>query len=156
MYALVFLPLATRLLLIFRFRHLMCEVLSEEEQDRETHRTVISALAGFTFSALLALVFLESARERGLTFSIFTLFISFLGYLEALNIQGYKGTRWHDEIGNAFMETGSFGLVLSMVGVLLTQLNANLTTYGLSILAILIWLIDHIIRLRIMWKHLSQ
>lgn len=155
MYALVFFPLVTRVFLIMRFRHLMGKGLCEGEQDRETHRAIILPMAGFTFSALLALAVLESDRARGLTFSILSLFISFLGYVEALNLQGHKDARWQDELGNACMEIGSLGLILSMVGVLLSQLHQSFIIWVLSLLAILIWLFDHVIRLRLIWKYLS-
>ena len=48
-----------RLVLMWPFRRQMQEVLPEEANEREAHRTLFIALAGFSFAALLGVV----ARE---------------------------------------------------------------------------------------------
>ena len=96
----------------------MADILTEEEQDREAHRSHILALAGFSFSGLLALVVLEAALLQGLHVAIYCLLLSFLFYMFALNLQGYKARRWQDQVATATMDVASLALILSVLSIL--------------------------------------
>lgn len=159
-YALPLVPFISRLAFFFPrgIRHYMSEDLAEEETDRESHRMFIRALSGFSFSVLTGMSVVERFTYNNKQFQlpIFYLLISFLFYLSALNLQGYKYKRWHDQLGDALVDSATLSLLLSIISIIWS------TNYGLgfrvslTILTLLIWLIDHAIRLRILWRYLSQ
>jgi hypothetical protein len=127
--------------------------LDEPANDRANHRSLIVALAGFSFAGLLALVALPgSLSERALP--IWFVLISFLSYLATLNLQGYKAYRWHDQIGDALYEMAALGLIASVITfVLKSELPLAFRTIATT-LAASVWLIDFIIRIRFTVEHL--
>jgi len=151
-YIIPLLPIFTRGFLLIKFRSQMKEKLSDREKDKETHRIYIMSLAGFSFSALLALVLLDAKFQKDLQLSIFYLFLSFLGYLFALNMQSYKEFWWQDQLATAATELGSLCLVLSIIGILLTNNFNRSFALSLSGLGIIIWLADHLFRIYIVYK----
>jgi hypothetical protein len=116
---LLFVPLLARGLQTLWYSGVMSEDLDEADLDRETHRTVLLALAGFSFSALLALVALDRSIVEKNTPAVVALMASFLAHLFALNLQGYKARRWHEQASDALMETASLGLVLAIPAFIL-------------------------------------
>lgn len=149
-------PGLTRLVLILRFLGEMSEVPSEAEQDRDDHRALILAFAGFSFTGVAALVVLGPAATAGLEDAVFFLLVSFLTYLWALNLQGYKAARWQGEIANAITETGSLCLILALVSLLRSSAFGSGLILGGSVLAGCIWLLDHLFKLAIDWKYLTE
>ena len=101
-------PLVSRALLCVKHRTQMSEILSEEENDRESHRSHILALAGFSFTGLLAIAVLDATLLQDFHYAVYYLLVSFLCYLSALNFQGYKSKRWHDQFGTALMDAVDF------------------------------------------------
>jgi hypothetical protein len=148
-------PLLTRAILCLKFRSEMGDFPSEEEQDREAHRSHILALTGFSFSGLLALAVLEATLRQGFNIAIYCLLLSFLFYMFALNIQGYKSRRWHDHFATALMDGASLSLILSVLSIMQSQASSNWFVPALSLLAILIWLFDHFLRLLFQWQYLT-
>lgn len=149
-------PILTNATLFFVFRHEMRENLaSEDEQDREAHRSYIAVMTGFTFAALLGLVLLDPANAQGLQLAIFSLLVSFFCYLGALNLQGYKAKRWQDQISNTLIDTASISLILAIIAVLCRDSFPTwirvFTVTGGSI----VWLTDHVIRFTIQWKYIK-
>ncbi len=96
------------------------EILGDAEQDRGGNRAIILPLAGFSFSALLALVVLDSARVQGLRLPIGLLLASFLAFYTSLNLQSYKVRRWQDQLATGLKESGSGWLLMSVVAVVNT------------------------------------
>ena len=141
---------------MLRFQERAKEVLPIEERDRETHRTYIMGLAGFSFTGLLGLVLVDATLRKGLRLSIYYLLLSFLGYLFALNMQSYKVKRWQDQLATASTDLASLCLVLSIVGILTTQDFGSSFALSLSILAVFVWVGDHVIRIRIVWKFFRE
>jgi hypothetical protein len=133
----------------------MGERLSEEELDRDSHREYIAAMAGFSFTALIALILLDASFTASFRLPIYYLLLSFLAYLFALNLQGYKATRWQDEAGTAAMDVGSLCLILSIVVLLVTQIHDGRFSSLLSVLAIGIWLLHHILHISFEHRYLS-
>lgn len=155
-YVAPFTAFLTRGVLCLWFRSDMSEVLTEDEQDREAHRTHILALAGFSFSALLALVILEATMRAQLQLAIYYLLVSFLCFLSALNIQGYKARRWQDQLGTALVDAATLSLVLSVVNVLYVQrLGSPRFAMLASAAALLAWVVDHVLRVRFQWAYLK-
>lgn len=151
-YSLPLLPLASRSVMCLCFHTQMATKLSESERDTESHYTHLLTLAGFSFSGLIALIVLDASLRFNLRIAIYYLLISFLGYLLSLNIQGYKFTRRADEFATGVMECATLSLVLSVVATLFAaELGASFTI-ALSIIALSVWLIDHIWRLKLKWS----
>lgn len=147
--------LVTRALLVIRFRGQMGEILTEEEQDREGNRALILAFAGFSFTGVTALIVLEPAIQQTITGAVFFLLVSFLAYLWALNLQGYKAYRWQSEAAGALVETGSLCLVLALVSLFVYSRFPRTFVILTSLLTLGVWLIDHVTRLRIDYQYLE-
>ncbi len=146
-YALPFIPLLARFIIIIRFWGYMRETLDEKTIDRANHRSLIIALAGFSFAGLLGLVALPgSLLDRALP--IWYILLSFLSYLAALNLQGYKAFCWHDQIGDALFEMAAIGLIASVITfVLKSELPLAFRTLATA-LGVIVWALDFIIRIR--------
>jgi hypothetical protein len=121
-YSIPFLPLSTQLVFIATGGSWMREHLPSEEQDREQHRSLILGMAGFSFTGLVALVVLDSTVQQNLELPIYCLFLSFLGYLSAMNLQSYKFFRWIDHVSDGLRDTAGFSLVLAVVQVVSREL----------------------------------
>jgi len=150
-------PLLTRLIfIIFRFRNMMSEILSENELDRDSYRNYILALTGFSFSGLLAVTLLEATVIQGFYITIYYLFISFLLFLLSLNYQSYKARRWQDQLSTAFTEIALLSLILSVISVLFLKEFDYSFSISLSILACIIWSFDHFSRIILQSKYLIE
>ncbi len=150
-------PLLTRGLLCLTFRSEMSDVLDEEELDRESHRAHIMALAGFSFAALLALVVIDAALlHQNFQLPVYYLMVSFIFYMAALNLQGYKSRRWEDQVGTALMDAASLSLILSILSILFLNGFTPQFAWCISLLALSGWLIDHVIRLRLQSRFLAS
>lgn len=149
-----FIPLITRLLLCLKFKKFMREILSEEEKARGEHRSLILSMAGFSFSGVLALVVIDNAIRLDFHFAIYYLMLSFIFYFIALNLQGYKNFRWQDQAGTALMDVASLSLILAIISIMMKSYNK--LYMGLAIFAFSVWLIDHGIRLRLIYKYLEH
>jgi len=145
-YLLPLVPLIIRGLIGLRFRSFMWKTLSDDEIGRESHRTVILALAGFSFTGVMAVTILDSATHQELHFAAYFLLVSFLCYLSALNIQGYKLWRALDLVSDALIETAALSLVLALLAVIQISGYSEAYKASVSVLALLVWVIDFIVR----------
>lgn len=150
------LPLVSRTLLCLEHRTQMMEIPSEDEQDREAHRSHILALAGFSFTGLLALAVLDATLRQDFRYAVYYLLVSFLCYLSALNLQGYKSKRWHDQFATALMDAASLSLIMSIISILNVQTFKASFAIGLTVLALLVWGADHFARIRIQSNFLKM
>jgi hypothetical protein len=133
----------------------MRTALNEEAADRDGHRSLVVAFAGFSFAGILGLVALPGdLSDRALP--IWYMLISFIAYLGALNLQDYKSYRWHDHVGDALIETATLGLLLSIMSFILNSGLSLTFKIGSSILTFLVWLIDFCIRIRFNYRYLSN
>jgi hypothetical protein len=133
----------------------MTILISREELDKESHRIYILSMAGFSFSGLLAIVVLDISLSKDFHFAVYYLLMSFLFYLVSLNLQSYKARRWQDQLATALMDSASLCLILSVLSILDPQNFGKYFSYILIVMALLIWFIDHVIRLRIWYKILK-
>ena len=155
LYALPALPVAGRLLVALRFRRYMREELREEALDRTDHRTIVVALAGFSFAGLLGLVAIPGELEER-KFAIWYVFVSFLCLLVVLNLQSYKARRWHDILGDALLEAASLALIASVtVFIAQSKLPCPLRI-ACIILATVVWACDFLIRVRLTMSFLQD
>lgn len=127
----------------------MGEIPEEPEQDREGNRALILAFAGFSFTGVTALIVLEPSIKQTVKWAVYFLLVSFLSYLWALNLQGYKASRWQGEVAAALADAGSLCLILALVSLLAHSAFPSVFVYSTSVLALTVWVVDHLIRLRI-------
>src|SRR5688572_18295865 len=119
-WALLLVPVAAivlRLILLIKFCLTTDRAPTEDELDRKGNREIILPLAGFSFTALLALVVLDANRVAGLRWPILFLLLSFLGFYASLNLQAYKARRWHDQVATGLKEAAAGWLILSVVAI---------------------------------------
>ena len=126
----------------------MSEIPCENEQDRESHSSHILALAGFSFTGLLAIAVLDATLLQDFHYAVYYLLVSFLCYLSALNFQGYKSKRWHDQLATALMDAASLSLIMSIISILKIRPFSAFFVSILSAIALIIWGVDHILRVR--------
>ena len=155
LYLLPLLPVATRFAIGLYWTWLMPVALPEEAQERDTQRSVILALAGFSFTAVAALAVLDTGARPSLQLSIWYALASFVSYLGALNLQSYKYRLWQDELATALIEVGSLSLVLTLVTLLTTAKLEGWFLWTAISLAVGAWLIDHGVKLRLFWRYLE-
>ncbi|MBX2976399.1 MAG: hypothetical protein KF721_09710 [Ignavibacteriaceae bacterium] len=149
-------PFIIRFIFVCFLKEYLSQILPETENDRSEIRSYVLTLSGFSFTALVALSILEPNIQQNIQFSIYYAFLSFLFYLFALNLQGYKNKRWHDVLSDTLLESASLCLILTVIGLLFVSNLNSYFVYGISAFAIIIWLIDFIIRLNIQINHLSE
>lgn len=162
-YFLSLIPFLTRFAMVLfssPVRKSMKRSLETAERDSEAHRTLILALAGFSFSALLAVVVVDATTTSGTRpdfhLTVFYLLISFLCYLVALNLQGYKFWGWQDWLSDALIEAASLSLLASVIALLWGSQYSLTIKVVCTVLATMAWSVDHVVRLRLMWKYLSH
>ncbi|MHA1874877.1 MAG: hypothetical protein ACTSUC_00355, partial [Promethearchaeota archaeon] len=146
------LPIMVRIIFAIIIRKNLNDFLPEKENDRTDIRSYTLSLAGFTFAALIALVFIETKNQRDCQVPIYFVFISFIFYLFALNIQGYKSRRWHDLLSDTLLETASLCLIVTVISLLFITSLDRIFIYLISSFSILVWLTDFVIRVTIL-KH---
>lgn len=139
-------PLLTRFALYLRFRQYMNKDLPPKARDIEAHRTLILGLAGFSFAGLLGLAVADAALQDDLRLSVFFLLVSFLSYLWALNLQGYKFARWQDLFSDTLLDLASLALILSIVGIVFTTNTDTFFKTSITLFAVIVWGVDHALR----------
>lgn len=143
-------------LLILQFRKIMLDVMPSAQLQRTDHRSFISVLIGFSFSALLAIIVFQSTSSLDLHIIIYYLYISFIFYYLALNIQSYKAVRWHDKISDTFVGAATLSLFLSVASCL-NAVKPFRWIYSFLILGgFLAWAFNYCRRLNIEWKFLTE
>jgi hypothetical protein len=130
----------------------MSEIPSEEEQDRASHMALILSLAGFSFTGLVGLIVVDATLRLSYKIAIYYLFISFLSFLFSLNVQGYKSSRWHDQISTGIMDSGSLSLILAAAYLIYNQHYEPVFSWSLIALSFIAWITDHAIRLKLPWQ----
>lgn len=149
LYLLPFVPSVLRAALVIKYRTFMKEKLSNEEQQRSQHRSLILALAGFSFTTSLALPAYGVSAKVDVLIPTFYVVLSFLFYLAALNIQGYKFRRWHDQLASGFVDTATFCLLLTVMGMAILLPFPTPVILVLAAVATLVWSFDIVARFRI-------
>lgn len=142
--------------MVFRFRPQMVKGMTEKTAARDAHRTFIMTLTGFSFTGLLAIAVVDTTIQQSLHLSVFYLLVSFLCYLFALNLQAYKALWWHDQLGDFLIEAATLSLLLSVVAIVWISKQPGSFKYLVTILAVTVWFLDHIIRIRILWQYLKE
>jgi hypothetical protein len=153
-YSIPLLPLISRFMVGLYWDWLMPISLPEDAQERDMQRGVILGLAGFAFTAAAALAVLDAATRPSLQLSIWYVLVSFVSYLSALSIQSYKHRIWQDQLATALIEAGSLSLMLALVSLLVAAKLEGWFICMATSVALLAWLIDHGVKLRLFWRFL--
>jgi len=150
-YFVPFVPLVVRGYLITRFNSIMADVLSEEVQiqDADANRSVIIGLVTLSFTGLLGLAVVDATLRKNLQLQVYFLLISFLCYMGALNLQGYKFHRWREQVSDAAREAGSLCLTLSVVTIIQVTYPNVFYSWGLTVLALGLWALNFIVKVKI-------
>ena len=85
----------------------------------------------------------------------FYLFISFVSYLMALNLQSYKSVLWHDTVADALTEVGSFCLLTCYVLLVVTAQVDNSYKLAVGVIAATAWVVNHLIGTSRWWRLLG-
>lgn len=155
LYLLPLAPVVSRFSIGLYWHWLMPVALPEEAQERDTQRSVILALAGFSFTGVAALAVLDSGSRPSLQLSIWYVLASFVSYLSALNLQAYKYRLWQDELATALIEVGSLSLVLTLATLLVSAKLEDWFLCTAIVVALGAWLVDHGVKLRLFWRYLE-
>jgi hypothetical protein len=129
----------------------MKEPVPAKVQDRETYRTLILTLAGFSFTGLLGVTVASTALGTNLDYTAYYLLFSFLSFIATLNIQSYKNFIWLDVLSDMFFDSAILTLILS-VAVIIIVATFSLWVKTLVILGLIFWLVDHAIQLTHLYK----
>ena len=149
MYLAPFFPILTRGFLALRFRGILSLVLTESQMDRDASRTVVLAMAGFSFAGVVGLAVLENAtQQQQFQLPLFYLLVSFLSYYVALNIQAYKFFLRLDLLSDTFIDIAGLALITAIVGIILSTKYDPLYKLVILLLALGAWGYDHSNRLR--------
>ena len=154
LYALPAAPAIIRFFVALHFSGYMRAVLPEDAMQRMDHRTVLVALAAISFAGLFAIVVLPVVADRQLP--VWFMLISFLFFLAALNLQGYKARRWHDWAGDALFE----GATLALLGAVAAVASKSEFPVGFRVAAVvaavIVWLTDFTLRIYFEIGNLQQ
>ena len=138
------------------FRHHMSATIPEEENDRDSHRTLILALAGFSFTGLIGVAVVDANIQLHLEYAVYFLFVSFLCFFFSLNLQGYKFRRWHDQLSDALIEAATLSL-LACLAVVALKIYPNTFVAGfIAVSATAVWSLDFYLRVSRMSGYLKM
>ena len=155
-YAVPLIPLAGRALLCTRWSWLMGDDLPEAAQDRDVQRGFVLSLAGFSFTAVAALIVLDTTVRVQLQLPIWYVLVSFLAFIATLNLHAYKSSRWQNQLAEALHEAGTLSLVLAIVALLFTTSFEAVFQWGATALALGVWASDYLVRLWIDHRFLME
>lgn len=127
-----------------------------DARQTEEHRGLIIALAGFSLAGI-AIIGTQGSNKFGLSF--FDITVSFLCYVGALAVQGWKARWWQDVLGDALRDAATTALLLFIVRVT-NEASGTLKWHDgqvrtVAVLAGLAWLLDPgfplIVSANVMW-----
>ncbi len=129
---------------------------SEEQHDRDAHRSVILAVGALSFTGIFALAVAEAALRENLQVPSLYLTVSFLCSFFAFSVQGWKNALWHDIIlGDGFIDAAWLTLLLSLVHLvgLADQFGPRWVLTAIAALGM--WGVDHWKRMRDWMQYLG-
>lgn len=150
-YFIPFFPFITRGVVFARYFNLRKVPLTKGQMARESSRTVILALAGFSFAGVIGISVLETTNRQNFKYTVFYLLVSFLGYLAALNLQDYKFFISREQVSNLLTDIATLSLTCSVVSAVFLSGYDCPFQVAVFALALFIWLTDHVIRVCYSW-----
>jgi hypothetical protein len=118
--------------------------LGSKEQQRDSTRSFVLTMAGFSFAALIGVVLVSGETDRDLGLLIYYLVVSFLAFMSAANVQRYKVKQWLDLASDAAIDIGNLALMLGVAAALVGF--GTPYAWPLSITGLVLWTIDFVWR----------
>jgi hypothetical protein len=128
------------------------EPLTKAEMAREPTRAFVLALAGFSFTGLMGISVLDNISRHNFTVQVFYLLVSFLCYLNALQLQDYKFLLLREIISDTLIDIATLCLICSAVSLVIAADYGKGFKAVILCIALLGWAIDHSIRIRYIWQ----
>lgn len=125
----------------------MGESPPEAAQDRDVQRGFVLSLAGFSFTAVAAMVVLDTTTQLKLQMPIWYVLVSFLAFMATLNLHAYKSSRWQNQLAEALHETGTLALILALVKLIFNASFDQGFQWCAALLALGVWSTDYLVRL---------
>jgi hypothetical protein len=153
--ALIVLPMVTRGVQAWRHRSLLENPVNEDQAARDSSRTVIIALAGFSFTGVAGVAVLESAtRRHELQIPVALFLFSFLFSLFALQLENYKFFIGRLLLSLYLIESALLMLLIAIVAIIFSGQYSNAFRGLVAGVSFSGWLIDHILEWRYTENHL--
>ena len=147
-YFIPFIPLITRLTMFFLFWDIRKELLRPDQIARDSTKQFVLALAGLSFTGVIAIAVVDSVNQSNFKIPVFYLLISFLCYLIANNIQDYKFFVSREVLSSTLIDIATLSLICTAVTVVFLAGYGVIFQSVVLIVALAGWLTDHILRLR--------
>ena len=150
LWLLPFLPIVLRLIAVSCFPQYWSEVLSEEERDAESGRTLSLTLCGFSVSALFVLIatnptFVE--KKVDIELPTFYMLMSAVALFGAFSVEAYKHRRWQQQLCLGLEDAGRFSLLASVGSLMWVSQFSTRLRIIVAIVCALTWSFDFIHRL---------
>lgn len=143
-----FIPFATRGVIYFLYRSYVTGDLNLSVEYRAANRSFILTLAGFSFTALLALSVVDAQVPGSpLQLPVYYLLISFLCYFIVMNLQKYPYRGWTQQVDSALIETASLAFLLAVATIIASASDNSFYNVVVPILAVGVWVADHVIEI---------
>lgn len=151
-------PVITRIILVFKYQNASFQQIDESERNTSEHRGMFLTLAGFSFSALFALVLAvtpSSANVQLIGTSILLMLLSFIMFYGAFTVEGFKYYRWQVDLVDTMSDTGRLALLLSVLSATYgTPVEAYVKLICLLFFS-LFWLVSFFLHVKARHSYLS-
>ena len=143
-------PALLRLHLFIVFPSSMAQDLNEEERDSASGRIITLTLAGFSFSALFALLVTVLTFEKShanILIAIYFVLISVFSFVSSFSIEAYKHTRWQQHLSLLLDDVGKLSLLCAFISLMWVSTLERWLVYSACTIFLLAWLTDCIHRI---------
>ena len=153
--ALIVLPVITRLAQASHHRGVLATPIGNDQESRDSSRTIIIALAGFSFTGVVGIAVLESAtRRQELQIPVGFFLVSFLLCLFALQLENYKFFIGRELLSTYLTESAILMLLIAIVAIVWAGRYGILFKTAVALISYGGWLTDHFLSWRYMENYL--
>ncbi len=159
-WVLVFLmPAIARIVLVVKYQNASFEQIGEPERNTSEHRGMFLTLAGFSFSALFALVLAATSSSANIQLignSILLMLLSFIMFYGAFTIEGFKYYRWQVDLVDVMSDIGRLALLLSVLTAIYGTSVESYIKLTCLIFFLLFWAASFFLHLKARHSYLSS
>lgn len=144
-YVLPVIPVLLRMPLFTVFPGVMGRDISEEERDSESGRVITLTSAGFSFSALFALLVTQPSFAKdsiNIQIAIYYIVISVFAFVSSFSMESYKHKRWQQQLSILFEDIGRISILLTLMALMYVSSLDRGLVYGVGYVFIVGWFID--------------
>ena len=154
-----FIPILPRIIMVAKYKKASFIQIDEEERNTTEHRGMFLTFAGFSFSALFALVLATAASAANvqlLGLSILLMLLSFIMFYGAFSFEGFKYYRWQVDVIDVMTDVGKLALLLSLLAAIYsTNIQPSIKLMCLLFFT-LFWLASFYMHIRARHSYLSS